>query len=154
MRTRVRRDERGREMVRGKRVGVDGDLSVLGPLRQMEGGRTGGVYALAPDSLEHAMNDKPKTAFELAMERLNAEDNESGAKKEIPLTAKQKEAIAEARRIASSRLAEREILFRDAMKKTGAPEERKKAEEGYQIDLQRINDDRDRTIEAIRSRRD
>ena len=67
------------------------------------------------------MGDKPKTAFELAMERLNAEDREAGTK-ETALTPKQKEAIAEARRVASSRLAEREILFRDSMKKTPDPE--------------------------------
>jgi hypothetical protein len=96
------------------------------------------------------MNDKPKTAFELAMERLNAEDKESGAKKEIPLTAKQKEAIAEARRIASSRLAEREILFRDSMKKTPDPELRAKAEAEYHLDRQRIHDDGERAIEEIR----
>jgi hypothetical protein len=96
------------------------------------------------------MSDKPKTAFELAMERLNAEDKESGAKKETPLSAKQKEAIAEARRVASSRLAEREILFRDSMKKTPDPEMRAKAEAEYHVDRQRIHDDCERAIEGIR----
>jgi hypothetical protein len=95
------------------------------------------------------MGDKPKTAFELAMERLNAEDREAGTK-ETSLTPKQKEAIAEARRVASSRLAEREILFRDSMKKTPDPETREKAEAEYQIDRQRISDDCERAIEAIR----
>jgi hypothetical protein len=95
------------------------------------------------------MADKPKTAFELAMERLNAEDREAGTK-ETSLTPKQKEAIAEARRVASSRLAEREILFRDSMRKTPDPETREKAEAEYQIDRQRINDDCERAIEAIR----
>ncbi len=95
------------------------------------------------------MGDKPKTAIELAMERLEAGDREAGTK-ETPLTAKQKEAIAEARRIASSRLAEREILFKDALKKTGDPEARLAAEREYQIDRQRINDDCERAIEGIR----
>jgi len=98
------------------------------------------------------MSDKPKTAFDLAMERLNAEDREAGTKKEAPLTPKQKEAIAEVRRIASSRLAEREILFKDAMKKTADPAEREKAEGEYHIDRQRINDDCDRAIEKIRGK--
>jgi hypothetical protein len=97
------------------------------------------------------MGDKPKTAFELAMERLNAEDREAGTK-ETSLTPKQKEAIAEARRVASSRLAEREILFRDSMKKTPDPETREKAEAEYQIDRQRIHDDCERAIEAIRAK--
>ncbi len=95
------------------------------------------------------MSDKPKTAFELAMERLTAEDEESGTK-EITLTPKQKEEIAEARRVASSRLAEREILFRDAMKKTFEPGDREKAEAEYHVDRQRINDDCERAIEGIR----
>ena len=95
------------------------------------------------------MGDKPKTAFELAMERLSAEDREAGTK-ETSLTPKQKEAIAEARRVASSRLAEREILFRDSMTKTPEPETREKAEAEYQIDRQRIHDDCERAIEAIR----
>ncbi|MDL2717032.1 MAG: hypothetical protein PT977_04705 [Acidobacteriota bacterium] len=96
------------------------------------------------------MSDKPKSAFDLAMERLDAEDREAGTRKEAPLSAKQKEAIAEARRIASSRIAEREILFKDSMMKTPEPELREKAEGEYQIDRQRINDDCDRAIEGIR----
>lgn len=95
------------------------------------------------------MSDKPKTAFELAMERLNAEDREAGTK-ETTLSPAQKEAIAEARRVASSRLAEREILFRDSMKRTPDTEQREKAEAEYQIDRQRIHDDCERAIEAIR----
>ncbi len=98
------------------------------------------------------MGEKPKSAFDLAMERLHAADRESGAK-ETPLTAKQKEDIAEARRVATSRLAEREILFRDAMMKTRDPAEREKAGQEYQVDRQRIEDDRDKAIDAIRSRK-
>src|SRR5512140_1137807 len=98
------------------------------------------------------MGDKPKSAFDLAMERLNAEDRESGAK-ETALSAGQKEEIAEARRIASSRLAEREILFRDAMLKTLEPDDREKAEAEYRVDRQRINDDCERAIEGIRKPR-
>ena len=96
------------------------------------------------------MGKKQKTAFELAMERLKAEDREAGTK-ETPLSPKQKKAIAEARRIASSRLAECEILFKDSMKKTADPDARAAAEREYQIDRQRINDDCERAVEEIRS---
>jgi len=95
------------------------------------------------------MSDKPRTAFELAMERLKAEDREAGTK-ETPLTKKQKDAIGEARRIATARLAEREILFRDAMKKTEDADARAAAERVYQIDRQRINDDCEKAVEEIR----
>src|SRR5512140_3504081 len=95
------------------------------------------------------MGDKPKSAYDLAMERLQASGRESGVAETL-LTAKQKEAIAEARRVATSRLAEREILYRDAMRRTADPAEREKAAEEYQIDRKRIEDDRDRAIDAIR----
>jgi hypothetical protein len=94
------------------------------------------------------MADAPKSSFELAMERLRAAD--SAETKEKPLSSTQKENIAEARRVAAARLAECEILFKDALKRTPDPEEREKAEGEYQIDRQRINDDRDRAIDAIR----
>lgn len=95
------------------------------------------------------MGHKPKSAFELAMERLKAEDREAGTK-EVSLTPKQKDAIAEARRVASSHLAEREILFKDSMKRTPDPDARAKAESEYHIDRQRIHDDCERAIEEIR----
>ena len=94
------------------------------------------------------MANAPKSSFELAMERLRAAD--SAETKEKPLSSTQKEEIAEARRVAAARLAECEILFKDALKRTSDPAEREKAEGEYQIDRQRINDDRDRAIEAIR----
>jgi hypothetical protein len=97
------------------------------------------------------MADAPKSSFELAMERLRAAD--SAETKEKPLSSTQKEEIAEARRVAAARLAECEILFKDAMKKTPDPAEREKAEGEYQIDRQRINDDLDRAIESIRGDR-
>ena len=98
------------------------------------------------------MGEKPKSAYDLAMERLEAADRESGVE-ETSLSGVQKEAIAEARRVAASRLAEQEILFRDAMRKTADPAERVKAEDQYRIDRKRIEDDRDRAIESIRSGR-
>ncbi len=94
------------------------------------------------------MADSPKSSFELAMERLRAAD--SSETKEKPLSSTQKEKIAEARRISAARLAECEILFKDAMKRTSDPAERERAEGEYQIDRQRINDDVERAIDAIR----
>jgi len=91
----------------------------------------------------------PKSAYELAMERLQAADRAAGVE-EKPLTAAQKREIAEARRVAASRLAEGEILFGDAMRKIEDPAEREKAAQEHQIDRQRIRDDCERAIEAIR----
>ena len=83
------------------------------------------------------------------MERLRAADAEAGVA-EKPLTETQKASIAEARSVASSRLAEREILFRDALKRVYDPAEREKAEEEYRVDRARIEADRERAIERIR----
>jgi hypothetical protein len=83
------------------------------------------------------------------MERLRAEDKAAGASQK-PLDAAQKKAIAEARQRATARLAEREILFKDAMRKTEDPEAREKAEGEYQVDRRRINEDCEREIEAAR----
>ena len=94
------------------------------------------------------MGKPPKTSFELVMERLRAADP-AGTKKSS-LSAEQKEGIAEARRVAAARLAEREILFQDALKKTHDPAEREKAEGEYRIDRSRIDDDLERKVEAIR----
>ncbi len=95
------------------------------------------------------MSNAPKSALDLAMERLRAADQEAGIE-ETHLSDTQKAAIAEARSVATSRLAEREILFRDALRKVVDPSEREKAEEGYQVDRSRIEADRDRAIDRIR----
>lgn len=83
------------------------------------------------------------------MERLRAADREAGVE-ESPLTDAQKTAISEARAVAVSRLAEREILFKDSLRKVYDPAEREKAEEEYRIDRSRIEADRDRAIDRIR----
>lgn len=94
------------------------------------------------------MGKPPKTSYELVMERLRASDPKESAKNS--LTPKQKESIAEARRVASARLAEREILFRDALKRMPDPAEREKAENEYLTDRRRIEEDRERAVEEIR----
>ena len=94
------------------------------------------------------MSKKLKSSFELAMERLNAGD--SKATKSSPLSAKQKEEIGEAKRVAAARLAEREILFRDAMTRLADPAQREQAEDEYRIDRQRIDEDCEKKVEAIR----
>jgi len=83
------------------------------------------------------------------MERLRAADPDAG--KEKPLTAAQKEKIAEARQVAAARLAEVEIRFHDPSQQRLDPAAREKAEAEYQIDRQRIHADLERAIAGIRS---
>ncbi len=94
-------------------------------------------------------DEAPKSAFELAMERLRKKDREDGVATR-PVTDEQKAAIAEARRVAEAKLAEREILYHAALRRTPEPEDRTVLEEEYRKDRERITAERDRKIEEIR----
>jgi len=94
-------------------------------------------------------SDGPKSAYELAMERLRQKDREAGVE-ERPLTDQQKAAIAEARQVYQARMAEREILHRDAMRKAQSQEEVEKLESELARDRDRLAGDRDRKIAEIK----
>ena len=94
----------------------------------------------------------PKTAYELAMERLRQKDKEGGVV-ERPLTDEQKKAIAEARRVYEAKVAEREILHRDALRQAKSHEEVQKLNEELARDRDRYGRDRDGKIGEIRERK-
>ena len=94
-------------------------------------------------------DDAPKSAYELAMERLRKKDREEGVE-ERALTPAQREAIAEARKVAEARLAEREILYAAKVRGVLEPEAREALELEYRRDRERIVSDRDRKIEEMR----
>jgi hypothetical protein len=94
-------------------------------------------------------DDAPKSAYELAMERLRKKDREEGVE-ERALTPAQREAIAEARKVAEARLAEREILHASKMRGAVDPEAREALELEYRRDRERIVSDRDRKIDDVR----
>ena len=96
--------------------------------------------------------DGPKSAYELAMERLRQKDKEGGVV-ERPLSAAQKAGIAEARRVYEAKMAEREILHRDALRKAKTPEEIAKLGEELAQDRDRFARDRDRKIATIREQK-
>ena len=98
-------------------------------------------------------DDTPKSAVELAMERLRRKDADSGVA-ERPTTHEQKAQIAEARSLHASKVAELEILHRAKMAGLFDPAERGQAEEGYRRDLTRLHDDLERKMGKIRSNRD
>jgi hypothetical protein len=96
-------------------------------------------------------NDAPKSAFELAMERLRRKDREEGVV-ERPLTDEQKAAIADVRKVYEAKVAEREILQRDALLKASSQEEIARLNEELAQDVERLARDRDRKIAEIRDR--
>lgn len=97
-------------------------------------------------------DDKPKSAVELAMERMRKKDADSGTAGERPPSEEQKAAIAEARSVHAARVAELQILQRSKMATLFEPAERAQAEEAYRRDLSRLHDELDRKIGKIRGR--
>src|SRR5262249_51322896 len=94
-------------------------------------------------------DDRPKTAYEIAMERLRKKDAEAGVD-ERPLTDEQKAAIAEARQVYEAKVAEREILHQSAVRNAGSHEEIERLNEELRRDRERLASARDRKIAEIR----
>jgi hypothetical protein len=97
------------------------------------------------------MGDAPKSAYEIAMEKLRAKDAARGEKPGRKLTAAQKDQIAEIRRFFEAKLAEREILFRaERSKAAHDPDKLREVEEGYRSDRRRFESEREAKIEKVR----
>jgi hypothetical protein len=95
------------------------------------------------------MSDAPKSALELAMERLKKKDADAGIV-EQKLSDAQKAAIAEARSIYESRVAELQILHRQKQLTAEDPQEIARIEDEYRRDMDRFASDRDGKIRKIR----
>jgi hypothetical protein len=94
----------------------------------------------------------PKSAYELAMERLRRQDEEAGIERR-PVTESQKAAIAEIRSFYASKLAEVDILHHNQLKTLLDPAERAAREEEYRRDRERLTSERDSKIEKVRDGR-
>ena len=98
-------------------------------------------------------DEKPKSALELAMERLRQKDTDSGVA-ERPVTDEQKASIAEARSVHASKVAELQILHRAKLAGVLDPADRGQAEDAYRRELQRLNEGLERTVGKIRAKGD
>jgi hypothetical protein len=94
-------------------------------------------------------DDAPKSAWELAEERLRKKDAESGAQT-TPLTDEQRAAIAEVRNFYEAKAAEVEVLHQSSLRRAAEPDARALLEEQYRRDRERLNSERDAKIERIR----
>ena len=96
--------------------------------------------------------DEPlKSAYELAMERLRAEDREAGVEEHKPLTDEQKQEIARLRQEAKAKLAELEILHRDAVGAAADdPEKLQKVKEQNRIDRERVESRLESAVARVR----
>jgi hypothetical protein len=91
-------------------------------------------------------DERPKTAYEIAMERFRQKDAEESR----PLTDAQKAAIAEARQVHQARVAEREILHQAALRRAASPEEIEQLNGAVRRDMERLAADRDRKLAQIK----
>lgn len=96
-------------------------------------------------------DDAPKSALELAMERLRRKDAEAGIDERL-LSAEQKAEIGEIRKVYAARVAQAEILHQSTTLGLFEPEARQKVEAEYRRDVERLNEDRDRKIAAVRDK--
>ena len=94
-------------------------------------------------------DDAPKSALELAMERLKKKDADEGVS-ERSLSDDQKNEIAEIRKAYAAKLAQEEILFKSKMAGVFEHEARQTLQDNYRRDVERLNHERDRKIEKIR----
>lgn len=95
------------------------------------------------------MDSGPKSAYELAMERLKKKDADEGVT-ERALTDEQRNEIAEVRKTYAAKLAQEEILFKSKTQGLFEREARQLLEENYRRDVERLTHERDRKIEKIR----
>lgn len=101
-------------------------------------------------SVETPMSEAPKSAFELAMEKLRKKDVEAGVEAQV-LTEAQRTAIAEAKNVYEARVAERRILHQSAVLAVFDPAELAERDTELRRDLERFASDRDAKIKKIRS---
>ena len=92
----------------------------------------------------------PKSAFELAMERLRKQDEEAGIGQQV-VTAEQKAEIAEIRNFYEARLAQLEVLHEGRLRSLVDPSERALLEDAYRHDRKRLTSERDAKVEKVRS---
>jgi len=98
-----------------------------------------------------ASSDKSKgmkSAYELALERLEAEGIEPP--RDGALSQGTKQEIAEARRMTEAKLAELDILHRDKMRKLEDPVQRAEQEEFYRRERERLTAEGEARVERLR----
>jgi hypothetical protein len=91
----------------------------------------------------------PKSAYELAMERLKKQDADAGVERQA-VTDEQRAAIAEVRNFYEAKLAELEVMHQSKMRASVDPEARAVLEQQYRRDRERLATERDAKVEKAR----
>lgn len=96
-----------------------------------------------------SQDSAPKSAYELAMERLRKKDEAAGVV-ETPLTDAQKTAIAELRSLYGARLAQADLQHQDRLRATFDPAVRDALDLEYRRERERLTGEMDAKIERAR----
>jgi hypothetical protein len=91
----------------------------------------------------------PKTAYELAMERLRKKDEAAGVV-QTPLTDEQKAAITDIRSLYGARLAQADLEHQDRLRATFDPAVHEALEVEYRRERERLTAEMDAKIEKAR----
>ena len=94
-------------------------------------------------------DNAPKSAYEVAMDRLRKQDADAGVTA-TPLSDRQRADIAEIRNFYEAKVAEREVLHQSTMRRMTDPEAAAVAEQEYRRDRERLASDRDAKLERVR----
>jgi hypothetical protein len=92
----------------------------------------------------------PKTAYEVAMERLRKKDAEAGIERQV-VTAEQKAAIAEIRNLYEGKIAQLEVVYEGQMRALFDPAAREAVEAQYRRERERLTSERDARVAKARS---
>ena len=96
-----------------------------------------------------SQDEAPKTAYELAMERLRKKDEAAGVV-EAPLTDAQKTAIGELRSVYGAKLAQADLQHQDRVRVTFDPAVRDALDLEYRRERERLTGEMDAKIEKAR----
>ncbi len=94
-------------------------------------------------------DEEPKSAFELAMERLRRQDRSEG-RSERALSDQQRSQLAETRRFYEAKLAELEILQQSSRRKAKDEADLETTDKQYSEERERLVRERDAKLESIR----
>jgi len=91
----------------------------------------------------------PKSAYELAMERLKKKDEEAGLTRQ-PVSDAQKAAIAEIRNFYEAKLAELDVMHQSKLRASVDVEARAALEQEFRRERERLATERDAKVEKAR----
>jgi hypothetical protein len=94
-------------------------------------------------------DEAPKTAYELAMERLRKQDAEAGITA-VPLTEEKRTQIAEVRNFYEAKIAEQNVLYESALRRLMDAAEIEALQQQHRREIEHLTSARDSKVEKIR----